>query len=166
MNKLSINMLSFPFLLTVTSSLVSSRLVTVVRALVGSDWPLHLPRVMPGHVSSPPRFQLTPPGLLRTGVSQQTSTSSVSEQTLTVTGSLVPSFPISTLNELILTFSSDPEEEVDLAVGSLDGLGLAVGDGPLTFVPVGPEVGLGQLRLLLESRLQVRLLIVSVSLTV
>ena len=161
MNKLSITILSLPFLLTVTSSLVSRRLVTVVRGTVGRVWPLHLPRLIPGQVSTPPRDQLTPPALFRTGVSQHTSTSSVSEQTLTVTGSEVPSFPISTLKELILTLSSEPEDGLELpeGEGSLDGLGLAVGAGPLGIVPVG----LGQLRLLLESRLQDRLLTESVA---
>merc|ERR1711913_56512 len=116
---------------------------------------------MLGHISSPLRAQLTPPALLSTGVSQQTSTSSVSEQTWTVTGSLVPSLPISTLKDSILTLSSLPELVGFLGlavggrpVGGLGGLGLGVGEGT-------PR-GFGQLRLLLESRLQVRLLTVSV----
>ena len=74
------------------------------------------------------------------------------------------------MKDSILTLSSAPVVEGDgglgravggLAEGSLEGLGLGVGEVTRGLVP-GPS-GLGQLRLLFGSRVQLRLLTVSVA---
>jgi len=165
-------MLSEPFLLRVRRRVASLRLVTVVLASVGKASPPHRPRVTRGQVSLP-LVQLTPPGLLRVGVSQHTSTSLVSEQTIAVTGLVVPSEPTSTSNDVMETVSSESQFLPDLRQGPEDDLVGVGGLGGLFVTTLGLGAGVGDLGgedgdfggqergLLLLSKIQVFLLIVS-----
>jgi len=142
----------------------------VVLASVGKFSPAQRPRVARGQVSFP-LVQLTPPGLLRLGVSQQTSTSPVSEQTIAVIGLVDPSEPISTSNEVMETVSSESQFFPDLRHGPEVALVGDLGGALVTTLGLGAAVGVlgaedGDLgghdrgRLLL-SKIQVFLLIVS-----